>query len=549
MSVSILKGDCRDVLRSLPGESVHCVVTSPPYFGLRDYSVAGQIGLEPTYTEYVETMVAVFREVKRVLRSDGVCFLNLGDSFCSANQSMLYSLREDRSLEELQHVALAMFGLRITGDETTSEGALSEMLPVGVQGKAIRQESALASRRIQEELSEAPSGNDSAHLGAEQADENRCDHGAGREVRLLRRNDSTILDAGSHQRGWRGSSQEIDWQEPVVIDQDLSRGETPRLSEGSLSSSLLQLQLRLRIMGLLSARKFTGDEVSASVRSCFKASPNLKPKDLCGIPWRVAFALQADGWYLRQDIIWSKPNPMPESVTDRCTKAHEYIFLLSKSARYFWDAEAIKEENAERYRELTVWKRHGRAKTAPDRGNWDSINDDGANAARFNGLGRNKRSVWEVATHPYPEAHFATFPPALIEPCIKAGTSEKGCCAKCGAPWVRQISNRNLSSEDSELDRYGDGSAGVHRKLGQAYQKQMDANPIKTLGWLPSCSCNANTVPCTVIDPFGGAGTTGLVADRLGRNCIGIELNPEYAAMSERRIRNDAGMFAQVAAE
>jgi hypothetical protein len=198
----------------------------------------------------------------------------------------------------------------------------------------------------------------------------------------------------------------------------------------------------------------------------------LKHKDLIGIPWRVAFALQADGWYLRQDIIWSKPNPMPESVTDRCTKAHEYIFLMSKQARYFYDADAIS-EIAISAGEI----RGGGHKYAPD-----SANDQHMRAGlaklgtRAASETRNRRSVWEVATSPYSEAHFATFPPDLIDPCIKAG------CPKGG----------------------------------------------------------------TVLDPFGGAGTTGLVADRLGRNAILIELNPEYAAMTERRIRNDAGMFTEV---
>ena len=221
----------------------------------------------------------------------------------------------------------------------------------------------------------------------------------------------------------------------------------------------------------------------------------IKAKDLIGIPWRVAFALQADGWYLRQDIIWSKPNPMPESVTDRCTKAHEYIFLMSKSARYFYDAAAIAEELAEASIERlsqnldlqagsvrVPGKTNGTMKAVgslhmqgTQRNDGDRWRDCWTAVVAPRGK-RNKRSVWEVATQPFSEAHFATFPPALIEPCILAG------CPKGG----------------------------------------------------------------TVLDPFGGAGTTGLVADRLQRNAILIELNPEYAAMAERRFRNDAGMFAEV---
>jgi hypothetical protein len=154
---------------------------------------------------------------------------------------------------------------------------------------------------------------------------------------------------------------------------------------------------------------------------------------------------------------------------------------------------------------------------------------------------RNKRSVWEVTTAPFSEAHFATFPPALIEPCIKAGTSEKGCCAKCGAPWVRDIEKYG----GSYAERKAAGIGGPYNGKPEEYQT-CGGSQSKTVGWSPLCSCNADVVPCTVLDPFGGAGTTGLVADRLGRDAVLIELNPEYVAMSERRIEFDAGMFADI---
>lgn len=342
MSVSILIGDVRDRLRELPDNSVHCVVTSPPYYGLRNYGVAGQIGLEPSYREYVSTMVSVFREVRRALRDDGTLWLNLGDSYA------------------------------------TGGGAVGR----------------------------APGGGDQGE-------------------RFLR--------------------------------------------QGHIETQPNRMP-----------------------------QPDLKPKDLIGIPWRVAFALQDDGWYLRQDIIWSKPNPMPESVTDRCTKAHEYLFMLSKSARYYYDQDAIKEpmsmSSVERLAQnvddqkgsdrvpgktngamkavgkIDKQRGHGR-RHAGFNDRWDAMKK----AEQCSGF-RNKRSVWEVATQPFSDAHFATFPPSLIEPCIKAG------CPKGG----------------------------------------------------------------TVLDPFGGAGTTGLVADRLGRDAILIELNPEYAAIAERRIKGDAPMFAAV---
>lgn len=312
MMIEIIHGDCRDVLATLPANSVHCVVTSPPYWGLRDYGVAGQIGLEPTPQLYADHMVEVFRAVRRVLRPDGTLWLNMGDSYC-----------HDRLSSPMK------------GDYSGDDG--------------------LYQRRA-----------------------------------------------------------------------DYIGGEMPK-----------------------------------------RIGNGLKLKDLCGIPWRVAFALQADGWWLRQDIVWSKPNPMPESVTDRCTKAHEYVFLLSKSARYFYDAEAIRELSVD----PGIRKGNGSSKDFSDGKHRTKPRGD-----VIVGVLRNKRSVWEVATQPFAEAHFATFPPALIEPCILAG------CPKSGI----------------------------------------------------------------VLDPFGGAGTVGLVADRLQRNAVLIELNPDYVAMARRRVVDDAPLMASV---
>jgi DNA modification methylase len=387
VSVRILLGDVREKLAELPDESVHCVVTSPPYFGLRDYGVAGQIGLEPTPAEFVAVMVDVFREVRRVLRSDGVLWLNLGDSYAGG----------------------------------------------GTVGRN---------------------------------DAGRDIGGGGNKL-------------GSGNPGPQGTRQ------PVF---------------------------------------------------------GLKPKDLIGIPWRVAFALQADGWYLRQDIIWSKPNPMPESVTDRCTKAHEYLFLLSKSARYHYDAEAISEEGSGR----TPGNRNYKYDGVPGHETKQGI----LAQADVPQLTRNRRSVWEVATQPFKEAHFATFPPDLIEPCIKAGCP-KVCCAKCGAPVVRETERVDQGFDGSRYGERAVAASGGAITGGTAKSTLGSSNgklvgKTETTGWLPSCTCDAGLARGTVLDPFGGAGTTGLVADRLQRDAILIELNPEYAGIAERRIQGDAPMFAQV---
>jgi DNA modification methylase len=358
VSVRIIIGDCREKLAKMSDAGVHCCVTSPPYFGLRDYGVDEQMGLEPTPDEFVEGMVAVFREVRRVLRDDGTLWLNIGDSYAGSGR-----------------------GAWNVPDEVKTAAGIKETYRPDV-----------AAHRVTSDKN------------------NAVTKGAGED----------------------------------------------------------------RLFGC-------------------------KAKDLIGIPWMLAFALRADGWYLRQDIIWSKPNPMPESVQDRCTKAHEYIFMLSKSPRYYYDPKAIAEPAI--YSGLTGQDDSG-FKNAANFGGKHAANPEvrregsdkqrghGRRHAGFNDLWdqmskaeqcsgtRNKRSVWTVATKPFAEAHFATFPPALIEPCILAG------CPKGGL----------------------------------------------------------------VLDPFGGAGTTGLVADRHGRDAILIELNPEYAAIAQRRIAADGGMFSEVKA-
>ena len=301
-NLRVMVGDCIEMMRSLPDACVSTCVTSPPYFGLRDYGVDGQIGLEQTPDAFVAALVGVFREVRRVLRDDGTLWLNLGDSYSNAGTRQ--------------------------GDR---DGAVSS-------------------------------------------------------------------NVNKHRK--------------------IAGGYIPR------------------ILGL-------------------------KNKDLIGIPWRVAFALQADGWYLRQDIIWHKPNPMPESVTDRCTKSHEYVFLLSKGPRYYFDNEAIKEPAAE-----SSLARLSQPTLSQQIGSTRILGKTNGNMKAVGGKMRNRRSVWTVTTKPFKGAHFATFPPDLIEPCVLAGAPVGG----------------------------------------------------------------------TVLDPFGGSGTTAGVALKHGRKAILCELNPEYAAMTKSRI-------------
>ena len=390
--IDIKIGDCREKLKELPNNFFHTVITSPPYWGLRDYGtgkwiggdpncshIAGksrndadrefgtketltvqyrdvckdcgavrednQIGMEASPEEYVRKIVRTFQEVKRVLRDDGTLWLNLGDSYSSGGRT-----------------------------STTNQSVRGDK-----------------------------------------------DYGVTR---------------------------------PPV-------------------------------------------------------SGSIKPKDLVGIPWRVALALQEDGWYLRQDIIWHKPNPMPESVKDRCTKAHEYIFLLSKSEKYYYDSHAIKEQSV------------------------DCLS--------------NKRSVWTVPVKPYNEAHFAVFPTELIEPAILAGCSPK-ICSECGTPYEREMVTIEVPERETR-----DNMVGVIPKRDKT--SRMNSKDMKSLvqedrGFTKNCSCSGSqTSAGRVLDPFGGSGTTALVADRHGRDATIIELNQKYVDIAETRLGSDAPLFTEIKRE
>ena len=280
--------------------------------------------------------------------------------------------------------------------------------------------------------------------------------------------------------------------------------------------------------------------------------PNLKRKDLMGVPWRVAFALQDAGWWLRQDIIWNKPNCMPEPVKDRCTKNHEYIFLLTKREKYFFDHVAIKEPVLEDSlkRAQNSWD-----SDHPSTGfHGQGIHTEQMGKRFVDPSGRNKRTVWTVNPKPYKGAHFAVYPPDLIEPCILAGSSAHGCCADCGAPYVRVVEKKDMGITEAMKVAGANAQGTYEGKDLKDYkpttmseqtprtvkQRTLDAMSKKavTVGWEATCECNADIVPAVVFDPFGGSGTTAGVAIKHGRDAILCELNEEYAELIPARVES-----------
>ena len=299
----------------------------------------------------------------------------------------------------------------------------------------------------------------------------------------------------------------------------------------------------------------------------------LKQKDLLGIPWRLAFALQADGWYLRSDIIWKKLNPMPESVTDRPTNCHEHIFLLAKSPRYFYDAEAIKVPFESSNPNSDSYRKNGKSDSRKKHLDVDGIKPGFSNTGMWqpDDNGRNKRDVWSITTRPFKGAHFACFPPELPEICIKAGTSEKGCCPECGKPWNRLVDkSRMVDGEKTITSGWEQDDAGRIGAQGVGHWRITTES--STIGWVPGCDCcgveiisnppkkpgeNSKNyksklkkyekeikiwngkwselepayeklfvVPCIILDPFAGSGTTMVVAEKLKRIGLGIDCNP-----------------------
>lgn len=451
---TIKVGHSLDLLRATPDETYHCIVTSPPYFGLRSYE-----GVEPVvWGGRVDCL--------HKWGASGTC--RVGRDWDATVGKSKVGRKCDTSTGNLCEKCGAWLG--VLGNEPNVEMYVAHMVEFF------------------------------------------------REVRRVLRRDGTLwLNLGDSFSGSGPSGASY-------------KSKTTLAREGKQTDGNFRISKSLGARGLTYAEKKP------------IPTPGFKAKDLMLVPHRVAIALQADGWWVRMDNVWSKLNCLPESVEDRPTKSHEYVFLLTRSESYFYDAEAVREKQTggahARGKGLTP-KTVEKKSNPLIRANNSFCESIGAWHEAPDG-NRNLRSVWEMASEPYREAHFATFPSKLPTVCIKAGTSEVGVCRECGAPWRRIVEKYNPGKAET-TSLYPDGSSARSiRRRQQALRKegQESAPPPQTVGWIMTCKCPYTPpVPALVHDPFSGAGTTGLAALRLGRNYVGHEASPKYAEMSRRRLR------------
>ncbi len=700
MKLDLRRGDCLDVLPTLEAGSVHCCVTSPPYWGLRDYGVDGQLGLEATPEEFVAKMVEVFRAVWRVLRDDGTCWINLGDSYagssmgggdqstrCDGGKTQLRKQRDSQSHVKTPcvsglkpkdlvgmpwRVALALQadGWYLRSDiiwclsggakvyARTQKGESPMMIkdlvrldPATVKlwngetwtqclgwNECIRPEDPIEIElRSGECIGSTPMhrwptqrGNVHAYelkvgdtiqtttlpepteiyepghidgqvawmLGIYLAEGSMDSKGrmqfaghakenAGRALRLSSIADGFGGTVRPYSDGNRGTIV-VDCPALTAIVQQYIHGHSAKtkglrlrawrhrnrwlsvLFDGYLEGDGHEEEVRWRL-GFTRNDRLAADIRTICARLGYCLTLKKSTSDAWGKTWptyRGEVRMQRSGHRnekSRSEIVsigrsrarkfWdigveddphlfalasgvlthnSKPNPMPESCTDRPTKSHEYLFLLTKSAKYFYDADAVREPHSvgspthpvSQYAASIDGPMYSSRRSESERGDARRFITQ---IRKYNPAGRNKRSVWTIATQSYVKAHFATFPEALVLPCILAGTSEEGCCAECGAPWERVVERtpQLLQATNNE------------RSCDQNNRGDMPrANVItETTGWQPNCACNAETVPCTVLDPFLGSGTTAKVAQQYGRSFVGCELSAEYLELARDRFK------------
>ena len=613
MGDKIYIGDALAVLKTLPNKSVHCCVTSPPYWGLRDYGTAQweggdescshnpqkpdggvradrslplgrgglyrdackcgarridkQMGLEKTPEEYVAKMVEVFREVKRVLREDGTLWLNMGDGYWGgkgqSSQAWSTANQDRETLQKSQHQICGI------GETRPSDGKHPILKPKDLIGMPWRLAFALQqpyyTGKIRNEA-------DRIWLAA-MIDGEGCMFIHKRKAGTssyskFRKKDGTEVEYNRKQDTYGAGLEVANTHESIVkrCMEITGMGSICRVERESKNKHrnipLYRWNMRSNqcrdIIREIYPYLVGKQHEARLLLGCPSSGPDAEKAHFslialhngkqATIDFPPPTSMYEPGYYLRQDVIWAKTNCMPESVTDRCTKSHEYIFLLTKSAHYYFDSDAIREPHAEWSKKLQEYQEKDsyhfsspKHKNTKGGAQWIANVD-----LKLNPGGRNKRSVWTITTKPYKDAHFATFPPEIPEICIKAGTSQKGCCPECGNPWARVIDKKKVYRNELPEDdiRYRPNRY-IKNKYADELRDGFECGRYSestTIGWHPSCSHDLNPVPCTILDPFAGSGTTGQVARNLGRNFIMIELNEKYIEMQEKRTED---MFCQ----
>ena len=528
----IMVGGALECLQQMPDNSVHCVVTSPPYWGLRAYGGQPEmIGLEATLSEHIERLLAVFREVWRVLRDDGTLWLNYGDAYAGsgrANRADSFQAHNKGSVAVPEHQR---------GWKTNFKPKDLMLLPARVaialqdDGWLLRSEIVWHKCLAADTLlcAETPEGIGAFSLGdlAQLAPD---------EVRLWTGQQWTqVVSWAATESSMAAFEITLACGEKIVCTAD-HRWPTNR---GLMTASALQIGDFIETAelpaGMQSHCPRTGPERNHMIAVVQLASA--KPEFI-----DVTVADPPHLFALASGVLTHNSNPMPESVVDRPTSSHEQVFLFAKQSRYFYDAAAVRTHGSPNtHARRKDGRRVPRKGTEPNDNRTDTWADKRTIEEQAE-IGSNLRDVWKIATQPFTGAHFATFPLSLCEPPVKAGTSEHGVCADCGAPWRR-----------------------LHEQTGHQSQREPAHMPnntptkVDSTGWMPTtratskwepgCACEAGREAAVVLDPFGGAGTVGLVANQHNRNAVLIEINPDYAQMARDRIESSMPLFASVTVE